>query len=296
MSGMTLEVARPARFGTAAAIAAVAVGALLLTAAGRPPAANAGPATGPAEPPAGTPSTPATRPGDADGFVPIFDGRTLAGWRAPDMSFWRVEDGAITGEVTADHKPKENVFLVWQGDAAAPAAQAVAPAAAGAAATAPAAGAVLGDFELTFRFRVFGAEANSGMQFRSEVTDRGLVRGYQADIDGAGKFAAGIWDEYGPRKSLAARGERVRWGADGKRTVVGTFPDPFGPGPADLTRWTEYHLVAKGDTVVLRVDGKPACEFTDQDATRRRLAGVLAVPVIPKPMKVQYKELRLKRL
>jgi hypothetical protein len=201
----------------------------------------------------------------------MFDGRTLDGWKAPDMSFWRVEDGAITGEVTAGHKPAENVFLTWQGGEAK-------------------------DFELTFRFRVFGTESNSGMQFRSEVFGNGLVRGYQADIDGPGKFAAGIWDEYGPRKSLAARGERARWDAAGKKTVE-KIADPFaGEKPVDLTQWTEYHLVAKGERVVLEVNSKVACELVDQDAKHQRLAGVFAVPVIPKEMKVQFKDIRLKRL
>src|SRR4051812_26933684 len=73
------------------------------------------------------PAAASTQP-DADGFIPMFDGKTLDGWKAPDMSFWRVEDDAITGEVTADHKPKENVFLTWQGGEAK-------------------------DFEMKFRFR-----------------------------------------------------------------------------------------------------------------------------------------------
>ena len=98
------------------------------------------------------------------------------------MSFWKVEDGAITGEVTADHKPPENNFIVWQNGEVA-------------------------DFELRFRFRIMGKAANSGMQFRSEVKDRGLVHGYQADMSGDGKWTGGIFDEYGPRGSLAARGD-----------------------------------------------------------------------------------------
>ena len=247
--------------------------ALVLLRAGASPAADAkSPAATPA-PPTPPPATAATRlpaPADADGFAPIFDGKTLENWQAPDMTYWRVEDGAITGEVTADRRPKENVFLVWQG-------------------------APVKDFELKFRFRIVGAEANSGMQFRSEVKDRGLVHGYQADIDGAGKFAAGIWDEYGPRKSLAARGERARWDAAGKKTAE-PIPDPFGGKPADLTRWTEYHITARGEHVVLRVNGQVACELFDGDTQRQRLAGILAVPVIPKPMKVQYADVRLKRL
>ncbi len=210
----------------------------------------------------------AAAPEAPDGFVPIFDGKTLEGWRAPDMQWWGVEDGAITGTVPANHTLKENSFLVWQGPE-------------------------VKDFELKFKFRIFGAAANSGMQFRSEVKDRGLVHGYQADIDGAGKFAAGLWDEYGPRKSLAARGERATWSADGVRTAE-KIEDPFGGKPADLTQWTEYHIIAVGPKVTLHVNGKLACELIDNDK-RQRLSGILAVPVIPKEMKVQYKEIVLKR-
>ena len=31
-----------------------------------------------------------------DSFQPIFDGKTFDGWKAADMSFWSVEDGALT--------------------------------------------------------------------------------------------------------------------------------------------------------------------------------------------------------
>lgn len=209
-------------------------------------------------------------PAEEADFKPIFDGKTLDGWKAPDMTWWSVTDGAITGTVPANHTLKENSFLVWQGEPVA-------------------------DFELKFSFRIFGAAANSGMQFRSEVKERGLVHGYQADIDGAGKFAAGIWDEYGTRRSLAARGERATWDAEGKKTAE-KIADPFDGKPADLTQWTEYHIIATGNRVVLKVNGKLACELIDGDRTKQRLRGVLAVPVIPKEMKVQYKDLRLKRL
>lgn len=204
---------------------------------------------------------------EESGFKPIFDGKTLGGWKSPDMSFWRVEDGAITGEVTADRKPRENNFIVWQAGEVA-------------------------DFELRFRFRIAGAKANSGMQFRSEVKDRGLVHGYQADMSGDGKWTGGIFDEYGPRGSLAARGESVTWDDGGKKTVkplgdVGKVPD--------TTQWTDYHIVAKGEHVVLKINGVVTAELHDNDP-RRRTKGVLAMPVIPAEMKVQYKDIRLKRL
>jgi hypothetical protein len=209
---------------------------------------------------------------DESGFEPIFDGKTLDGWKAPDASFWHVEDGAITGEVTQDHKPKENVFITWQNGKP-------------------------NDFELRFRYRIFGKAANSGMQFRSDVVKRGIVHGYQADMSGDGKWTGGIFDEYGPRNSLAARGQSVTWTADGKKEIK-PLPggDPFANAHApDQTQWTDYNVIAKGEHVVLKINGVVTAELFDRDP-RKRTAGVLAMPVIPAEMKVQYKDIRLKRL
>ena len=79
------------------------------------------------------------------GFKSIFDGRTLNGWKASDMSYWSVQDGAITARSTRQHPVKENQFLVWQ----------------------------LGqvdDFELKLKYRISGTpSANSGIQIRSRV-------------------------------------------------------------------------------------------------------------------------------
>jgi hypothetical protein len=57
----------------------------------------------------GTQSAPAQEPG----FVSLFDGRTLDGWEG-DRTIWSVQDGAITGQTTAETKLKENNFLLWK--------------------------------------------------------------------------------------------------------------------------------------------------------------------------------------
>jgi hypothetical protein len=41
--------------------------------------------------------------GDQQGFRCLFDGRSLDGWKAADMSFWSVADGAITAKITQEH-------------------------------------------------------------------------------------------------------------------------------------------------------------------------------------------------
>jgi hypothetical protein len=202
----------------------------------------------------------------------LFDGKTLSGWSAPDMSYFSVEDGAITGTTTTAHNPPRVQFIVWQGGE-------------------------VGDFELKFEFRIFGAKANSGMQSRSQVREFGLVHGYQADMDSAGKYLGGIWEEYSPRGSLAARGESVVIAANGQRTVTAL------PGAADLLKgislqeWNAYQITAVGPAIILRINGGVVASLVDHEVGQAAAAGVLAMAIIPgDPMKVQFRNLRLKRL
>src|SRR5688572_2726174 len=55
-------------------------------------------------------------PDDAAGFQPIFDGKTLANWDG-DATFWRVENGTLVGESTAEKPLKQNTFIIWSGTA-----------------------------------------------------------------------------------------------------------------------------------------------------------------------------------
>ena len=52
--------------------------------------------------------------GDEAGFVPIFDGKTLAGWEG-DPTYWRVEEGSLVGEITPQTLIKSNTFIIWRG-------------------------------------------------------------------------------------------------------------------------------------------------------------------------------------
>jgi len=208
---------------------------------------------------------------DADGFVDIFDGKSLEGWSAPDLTYFSVRDGAITGEATPKHLPPYNQFIVWQGG-------------------------TVKDFDLRFKFRITGPKANSGMQFRSTVKEKGLVWGYQADIAMTGAYLGGVWDEYGPRKSLAARGESVVIDENGQKTVT-KFADPVDlVKGVNIADWTDYRVLAEGAHILLEINGRKVSELVDRDREHAAAEGVLAMPIIPEPMRVQYKDLRLKKL
>jgi hypothetical protein len=202
----------------------------------------------------------------------IFDGKTLNGWSAPDMSYFSVEDGAITGTTTKEHNPPYNQFIVWQAG-------------------------TVSNFELKFKFRLFGAKANSGMQFRSIVKDQGLVWGYQADIAMSGPYLGGIWDEYGPRRSLAARGESNVIDETGRKTTSRFAAAETLLKNINLQAWNEYHIIADGPHITLKLNGQKTAELIDRESGKAAASGVLAMPIIPgEPMKVQYKDIRLKRL
>ncbi len=207
-----------------------------------------------------------------EGFQPIFDGKTLDGWKAPDMTCWSVQDGAITATGTPDHPVTANQFLVWQfGE--------------------------LDDFELKLQFRIQGGpEANSGIQFRSRIPQDGHAIGYQADIDRKGDYVGALYDEQG-RGMLAPRGEKITLAADGKRLSesIGDPQELFKAFKPD--DWNEYHILAQGPHITLNINGRTTAELMDNQTGERDLAGALALQIhAGPPLTIQFKDIRLKRL
>lgn len=222
-------------------------------------------------------STPAARAADQAsdeaGFAPIFDGRSLAGWLGQDMSFWSVEDGAITGTITAEHAPTMNQYLVWQPD-------------------------LVEDFELKLDFRLTGSTTkvtNGGFQFRSRRLPNGDVAGYQVDNNFAQPWKVRLYDEFG-RHDLAVEGERTSFDALGKRHIEKL---QLTPGSTDfkLDAWHEYHLTAIGPKLSLAINGKLVAETMDNDPEQFEPLGVLAMQLhTGPPQKAQFRNLRLKQI
>ena len=205
------------------------------------------------------------------GFKSIFNGRTLDGWKAPEMSFWSVKDGTITGRSTQQNPCKSNQFLVWQlGE--------------------------VDDFELKLKYRISGTQsANSGIQIRSRVDESGHAAGYQADIDLAGRYAGALYDERG-RGMLAERGQKTIIGSDGKKTN-----SPLGDANALMNNikkgdWNDYHIIAHGNQIVLKVNGQVTAEVIDNEKAQREMSGVLALQLhAGPPMTIQFKDIQMKR-
>jgi len=203
----------------------------------------------------------------------IFDGETLTGWKAPDMSYWSVTDGAITARSTEDQPCRENQFLVWQGGE-------------------------IGDFELRFEFRLEGGpRANSGVQVRSEVREDGHAVGYQADISQPqAPWLGAIYDEHG-RKMLAKRGQATIIREDG---TLDSRPLEWAEhlmDGVDVTQWTSYRITFMGPRMKVEVAGKKMAEILDLQEHEREMSGLLALQLHSgPPMKVQFRNLRLRHL
>jgi hypothetical protein len=210
---------------------------------------------------------------DKDGFVPLFDGKTLKGWEG-DPVHWRVENGTIVGEVTATTQLKQNTFLIWRGGTPS-------------------------DFELKASYRI-SAGGNSGIQYRSEqLKDLPFVlKGYQADIDGANKYTGLNYEERG-RGFLAARGQKVVIEPGQKPAVVGSLgsSDSLMKVIKGNDQWNEYHLIVKGNHMQHFINGVLMSDATDKDTALQKLTGLIGLQAHVTPsMKVEFKNILLKKL
>ena len=213
--------------------------------------------------------------GEEPGFTPMFDGKTLDGWEG-DPKYWRVEDGCLVGEVTPQTLLKSNTFIIWRGGSPA-------------------------DFELKADYRIT-ARGNSGINYRSGVVpdkvtpeNRFAMRGYQSDIDGQNNYTGNNYEEKG-RLFLAVRGQMTRVTGARKPVVLSTFGDSKELASKITTGWNSCHLIARGSVLMHSVNGQLMTVVVDDDP-QRPLRGLIGVQVhVGPPMKVEYRNFRLKNL
>ena len=202
-----------------------------------------------------------------EGFKPLFDGKTLTGWDG-NPELWSVEDGAITGKTKGPDHLAYNQFLVWRGG-------------------------VLKNFEL--RAKIKCSASNSGIQYRSkELPEIGkwVVGGYQCDVHANAPFNGMVYEE-------RARGILVQ---NGQSVIVDDKGDKWLAAErdavkVDFTEWHEYVIIAQGNHLIHKIDGKVTIDLVDHQAKNRALEGLLAFQVHKGPaMIVQIKDVMLKEL
>ena len=133
-----------------------------------------------------------------------------------------------------------------------------------------------GDFELKLEFRLKDGVGNSGVQFRTErIPDSTEVSGYQADI--GENYWGCLYDESRRNKIL------VKPPADFEKSLK-------------RGDWNEYTIRAKGDHIVLKLNGVTTVDYKEPDPQIPR-TGILALQVHSGgPLKVEFKNIRIKPL
>ena len=221
------------------------------------------------------------------GFRQIFDGKTLKGWEG-DANYWRVENGSLVGEITADKLLTSNTFIIWRGGETK-------------------------DFELKLEYKM-SIDGNSGINYRSEqITEVPFaLKGYQADIDGKNRYTGQNYEERG-RTTLAYRGQKTTIkGAEDPNSSVKDNVKNNAWTKVEITKswskdslqtfikgedWNEVHLIVKGNRLQHYVNGVLMSDVTDDDKVNRKMSGLLGVQVhVGPPMKVEYRNIRLKEL
>jgi len=220
-----------------------------------------------------------------NGFVSIFDGKTLNGWDG-DKKYWRVENGSLVGEITPEKILKTNTFLIWRGGEPK-------------------------DFELELEYRI-SKDGNSGINYRSEQIKEApfALKGYQADIDGMNRYTGQNYEERG-RTTLAYRGQTTRINSGDKNSTLGDNVRGNAWTKVDVLRslnkdslqqiirtddWNEVHLVIKGNRLQHYVNGALMSDVTDNDLTNRKMKGLLGVQAhVGPPMKVEFRNIMLKQ-
>ena len=215
-------------------------------------------------------------PSADDGFIALFDGKTLDGWVVRGgKAKYAVEDGVIVG---TSQPNTSNTFLCTKKD--------------------------YGDFMLEYEI-LADSELNSGVQIRSQVFDKsstvslgdgstisvpaGRVHGYQVEYDANAPmraWLAGIYDE-------------------GRRAWL--VPGPLGGDPKQFTEqgkrlykpgdWNHIRVEAQGPSIKTYLNGELRADMHD-DLTPSGLIGlqVHGVRGETTPMKVRWRNLRIKEL
>lgn len=202
---------------------------------------------------------------DSDGFVNLFDGKSLDGWvQRGGKATYAVEDGAVVGTTVLG---TPNSFLCTPRD--------------------------YSDFILELEFKV-DPRMNSGVQIRSQCFDEdkqldyqgkkikitaGRVHGYQVEIDPSKRaWSGGIYDE-------------------GRRGWLNDLKDnPSAQQAFKQNEWNHYRVECRGASIKTWINGVSAADLTD-DLTP---SGFIALQVHStkeaEPMQVRWRNIKLKEL
>jgi hypothetical protein len=148
---------------------------------------------------------------------------------------------------------------------------------------------------------------NSGIQYRSRMLPPNQdgqpdqpghawrLGGYQMDMDFANTYPGQLYEEAG-RGFLAERGTITYIAPDGTKGAIGQLETleqlkaTFKPGD-----WNQFHIVARGNTLVHIVNGHVTAICVDDDVRGRAMAGLIGFQLhAGPPMKLEIRNVAIK--
>jgi len=113
---------------------------------------------------------------DANGWVRLFDGKTLSGWTMPDPGDWQIKDGVVTGRGKTSHLFSPNTYT-----------------------------------NLEFRAEIkLNHSGNSGMYLRAKY-GKGWPTGYETQVENTSPDPQRTGSLYGIKKNLKQLVEDDTW-------------------------------------------------------------------------------------
>ena len=208
---------------------------------------------------------------DETGFVAIFNGKDLDGWDGQPGS-WEVRDG----EIWCTGKAKERNWLIWRKEQPS-------------------------DFVLRLEFR--WGKGNSGVQVRSDDLGDWQVFGYQVEV--AQRDVMGLWHHSllakdHPKKDarhlMTTAGETATIKADGTRTNAKVADVAKVQSLYKENEWNTMEIVARGDTLVQKINGEVFATLIDRDTEMSRKKGYIAFQDHGKGCVVAFRKVRIQQL
>ncbi|MGN8226595.1 3-keto-disaccharide hydrolase [Gracilimonas sp. BCB1] len=206
-------------------------------------------------------------------FQTILTDSTLNQWSGKE-GYWTFENGVLTGETTPNTILIENTFFIWDGDTG-------------------------HDFELKADFRI-SERGNSGINYYSKPVKAKefMLSGYQADLDGSHNYTGNVYEERG-RATLANRGEIVNISEGNFSEVLaktGTQESLFSKIDTTENGWNKYHIIARGNSIIHLVNGQIMTILLNDDGAKSTTNKLGFQLHLGPPMKVEFRNIRLKKL